>query len=90
MEQNFGGIGAIVGHELTHGFDNLGSRFDAKQDVRDWWSPHVSEEFHKRMQCIADLYSGFQIADSQVLVIGMVIVSVRAILTELPRPGGRL
>ena len=67
MEQNFGGIGAIVGHEITHGFDNLGSRFDADQNLRDWWTPHVAKEFHDRMRCIADLYSGFQIADSMVV-----------------------
>jgi putative endopeptidase len=67
MEQNFGSVGAVIGHEITHGFDNLGSRFDSEENVRDWWSPHVAEEFHKRMQCIADLYSGFQIADSQVV-----------------------
>jgi hypothetical protein len=43
MEQNFGGFGAIIGHEITHGFDNLGSQFDSDSNVRDWWSPLVAK-----------------------------------------------
>jgi predicted metalloendopeptidase len=39
MQVNFGGIGSIVGHEMTHGYDNLGARFDSDSNIRDWFSP---------------------------------------------------
>ncbi len=66
MQVNFGGIGSIVGHEMTHGYDNLGAHFDSNSNIRDWFSPASLEEFKKRMECIAALFSGFQIADTQV------------------------
>ena len=59
---NFGGIGMVIGHELTHGFDDQGSQFDAKGNLKDWWTPKDSEEFHQREACIADEYSGFSVA----------------------------
>jgi endothelin-converting enzyme/putative endopeptidase len=59
MAQNFGGIGAVIGHELTHGFDDQGRQFDADGNLRDWWTAKDSEEFKKRADCIADEYSGF-------------------------------
>jgi predicted metalloendopeptidase len=59
MAQNFGGIGAVIGHELTHGFDDQGRQFDADGNLRDWWTAKDAEEFKKRADCIADEYSGF-------------------------------
>ena len=49
---NFGAIGMVVGHELTHGFDDEGRQFDAEGNLRDWWSPAVSTEFDKRAACV--------------------------------------
>ena len=60
---NFGGIGAVIGHELTHGFDDVGRQFDAKGDLRDWWTPTDAREFDKRAQCIVDEYSSFKAVD---------------------------
>lgn len=60
---NFGGIGAVVGHELTHGFDDQGSRFDAEGNLRNWWSDTDRKEFDKRTGCIADEYSSFVAVD---------------------------
>jgi len=60
---NFGGIGAVIGHELTHGFDDQGRKFDATGDLRDWWTPTDATEFEKRASCIADEYSGFTAID---------------------------
>jgi endothelin-converting enzyme/putative endopeptidase len=56
---NFGAIGAVIGHELTHGFDDQGAKFDPDGNLRDWWSPQDLAEFQQRGQCLADEYSGF-------------------------------
>lgn len=61
---NFGGIGAVIGHELTHGFDDQGRQFDAKGDLRDWWTPVDAHEFEKRAQCVVDEYSSFKAVDN--------------------------
>jgi endothelin-converting enzyme/putative endopeptidase len=61
--QNFGGIGTFIGHELTHGFDDEGSQFDAQGNLRDWWTDQDKKEFQKRTQCVADQYSGFTAVD---------------------------
>ncbi|PYQ65432.1 MAG: M13 family peptidase [Acidobacteria bacterium] len=59
---NFGGIGAVIGHELTHGFDDQGRKFDLKGNLTDWWTETDAKEFEKRAACIADEYSGFTVA----------------------------
>jgi len=56
---NFGGIGAVIGHELTHGFDDQGRKFAANGDLSDWWTEADAKEFEKRAACIADEYSAF-------------------------------
>jgi len=60
---NFGGIGAVIGHELTHGFDDEGSQFDAQGNLRDWWTEQDKKEFEQRTQCVADQYSGYAAID---------------------------
>jgi putative endopeptidase len=59
MAVNFGGVGAVIGHELTHGFDDQGRQFDADGNLRDWWTKQDNEEFKKRVDCIANQYSQF-------------------------------
>lgn len=59
MAVNFGGIGAVIGHELTHGFDDQGRRFDADGNLRDWWTKQDADEFKTRADCIVDEYSKF-------------------------------
>jgi putative endopeptidase len=61
---NFGAIGAVIGHELTHGFDDQGSQFDAQGNLRDWWTEQDKKEFEKRTQCVANEYSGFTVVDN--------------------------
>jgi len=56
---NYGGIGVVIGHELTHGFDDQGSQFDKEGNFNSWWTPADRAEFDKRTQCISDEYSGF-------------------------------
>ncbi|HLI83732.1 MAG TPA: M13 family metallopeptidase [Bryobacteraceae bacterium] len=60
---NFGAIGAVIGHEMTHGFDDQGRKFDASGNLRDWWSPQDEKEFEKRAACVANEYSGFTAVD---------------------------
>ncbi|MGC2183680.1 MAG: M13 family metallopeptidase [Terriglobales bacterium] len=62
-EVNFAGIGAVIGHELTHGFDDQGRKFDGGGNLHDWWTAEDGKEFDRRAQCIADEYSGFDAAD---------------------------
>ena len=60
---NFGGIGVVIGHELTHGFDDQGSKFDANGNLSNWWTDADRAEFDKRTGCVADEYSGFVAVD---------------------------
>lgn len=59
---NFGGIGMVIGHELTHGFDDQGRQFDAKGNLQDWWTPEDAKEFERRDACIDEEYSKFEVA----------------------------
>lgn len=56
---NFGGIGVVIGHELTHGFDDQGSKFDPQGNLTNWWTDADRQEFEKRTGCVADEYSSF-------------------------------
>jgi endothelin-converting enzyme/putative endopeptidase len=56
---NFGAIGMVIGHELTHGFDDQGRQFDVKGNLRDWWTPADAKAFEERAACIDKQYSNF-------------------------------
>jgi putative endopeptidase len=56
---NFGAIGMVVGHELTHGFDDEGRQFDAAGNLSDWWSPAVGAEFDKRAACVEHQFDAY-------------------------------
>ncbi len=60
---NFGAIGAVIGHELSHGFDDSGRKFGADGNLKDWWTPADAKEFEQRASCIADQYSGYVAVD---------------------------
>jgi putative endopeptidase len=60
---NFGGIGAVIGHELTHGFDDQGSQFDAEGNLRDWWTASDKKQFEERTDCIKDQYANYVAID---------------------------
>ncbi|PYL31029.1 MAG: hypothetical protein DMF39_04270 [Verrucomicrobia bacterium] len=57
---NYGAIGAVIGHEMTHGFDDQGRQFDAKGNLRDWWTPKSAAEFKKRSGAIVQQYNEYQ------------------------------
>jgi putative endopeptidase len=60
---SYGGIGMVMGHELTHGFDDEGRRFDAKGNLREWWTPPVAQEFERRATCVATQFDGYVAID---------------------------
>jgi endothelin-converting enzyme/putative endopeptidase len=63
IAMNYGGIGSVIGHEMTHGFDDQGRKYDADGNLRDWWTPQDGAEFEKRAACIADEHSSFTAVD---------------------------
>ena len=60
---NYGNTGATIGHELTHGFDDEGRQFDAKGNLKDWWTKADAAEFEKRAACISNQYSQYVVID---------------------------
>ncbi len=60
---NFGAIGAVIGHELTHGFDDQGRQFDADGNLRDWWTAADAKAFEQRADCLVKEYGGFTAVD---------------------------
>jgi putative endopeptidase len=60
---NYGNTGATIGHELTHGFDDQGRQFDAKGNLKDWWTKQDAAKFVQRAACVSDQYSGYTVID---------------------------
>ena len=56
---NLGAVGGVVGHELTHGFDDQGRQFDPQGNLRDWWAPQDGKAFEERAACVANQYGGY-------------------------------
>jgi putative endopeptidase len=56
---NYGGIGAVIGHEITHGFDDQGAQFDAKGNLKNWWTPEDLKNFQDRGDCVAKQFDGY-------------------------------
>jgi neprilysin len=56
---NYGAIGSIIGHEITHGFDDEGRQFDANGNLVDWWQPDTKTAYLDKVRCIIDQYSNF-------------------------------
>ena len=62
---NFGGIGVVIGHEMTHGFDDQGAKYGPTGNVKDWWTAADKKNFEERTDCEATEYSGFKVAEGQ-------------------------
>ncbi|MEI9983744.1 MAG: M13-type metalloendopeptidase [Aliidongia sp.] len=58
---NYGSIGATIGHEMTHGFDDEGRQFDAQGNLKDWWSKDDARKFTARTSCLVAEYGGFDV-----------------------------
>src|SRR5690606_36466595 len=60
---NYGGIGAVIGHEIGHGFDDQGSKYDGDGNLRSWWTDEDRSAFEERGTKLADQYSGYEVVD---------------------------
>ena len=58
---NYGGMGAVIGHEISHGFDDQGSKFDGQGKLHEWWSPEDRKNFTERAGCIVDQFDGYEV-----------------------------
>jgi putative endopeptidase len=101
---NYGGMGAVIGHELTHGFDDQGSQYDAQGNLRDWWTPEDLQNFRARAECVERQFSAFvvqgDLRQNGKLVLGESIADLgglniarvafeRALARRNSRPGGQ-
>ncbi len=60
---NYGGIGSVIGHEMTHGFDDKGRKFDAKGNLRDWWTSEDAKNFDERAACVEKQFDSYVVQD---------------------------
>lgn len=60
---NYGAIGLVMGHELTHGFDDEGRQFDGDGNLKEWWTKKVGDEFDKRAKCVVDQFDAYVAVD---------------------------
>lgn len=67
---NFGGIGIVMGHEMTHGFDDKGRLFDKEGNLKNWWKDESIEEFHERTQCLIEQYNHYLIPEANMQLDG--------------------
>ncbi|KAL4717981.1 hypothetical protein ACJJTC_013020 [Scirpophaga incertulas] len=68
---NYGGIGVVIGHEITHGFDDKGRLFDSEGNLHRWWSDTSIEAFHRRAQCLIDQYSQYKVPEINMNIDGV-------------------
>ncbi|XP_008215920.1 neprilysin-4 isoform X1 [Nasonia vitripennis] len=68
---NYGGIGVVIGHEITHGFDNKGRLFDKDGNLHRWWSGNAIQEFDRRASCLVDQYGRFTVKEVEMSVDGV-------------------
>ena len=61
---NYGAIGAVIGHEMTHGFDDSGRQFDAQGNLRDWWTPEDAAKYKAAAQKVVDQFNGYTVVDN--------------------------
>ena len=64
--RNFGSIGSVLGHEMSHGFDDNGRQYDKRGELHDWWSEETVANYKKRSMCLADVFSSFTVAGRHV------------------------
>ena len=68
---NYGGIGVVIGHEVTHGFDDKGRQFDAHGNLKQWWRQEALDAFHNKSECMVDQYSSYVVPEVGLRVNGI-------------------
>jgi putative endopeptidase len=58
---NYGAIGSVIGHEITHGFDDQGAQFDPRGNLKNWWTPEDLKNFQERGECVAKQFDGYEV-----------------------------
>ena len=92
---NYGAIGSVIGHEMTHGFDDEGRQFDAKGNLRDWWTPEDEKNFNERAACVEKQFDNYTVEDglheNGKLVLGESIADLGGLnrLSRSPEDAGR-
>ncbi|XP_055336820.1 membrane metallo-endopeptidase-like 1 [Paramacrobiotus metropolitanus] len=71
MTMNFGGIGVVVGHEISHGFDDKGRQFNKFGNLEQWWPPETERHFEQKARCLIEQYNKYQLTDLNLTVNGM-------------------
>ncbi|VDP00663.1 unnamed protein product [Soboliphyme baturini] len=67
---NYGAMGAVIGHEITHGFDDQGSQYDKDGNLKDWWTAEALERFRERTKCIIEQYNNYTVPEIGINVNG--------------------
>jgi putative endopeptidase len=95
---NFGGVGMVMGHELTHGFDDEGRQFDAEGNLKDWWAKSVNTEFERRAECVQKQFDSYVVLGDahvngkltlgeNIADLGGIKLAYNALAAQPPAPG---
>lgn len=68
---NYGAIGQIIGHEITHGFDDMGRQFDENGNLKEWWDPNTREQFLEKANCIIEQYGNYTDSETNLRLNGV-------------------
>ena len=75
---NYGAIGFVMGHEITHGFDDQGSQYDKDGNLVEWWKQQTKEKFLKKAECIIKQYSNYTDKEVGLSVSFMALILLRS------------
>jgi membrane metallo-endopeptidase-like protein 1 len=68
---NYGGIGEVIGHEITHGFDDGGRQYDKDGNLIDWWEPETNRTFARKSQCLVEQYGNYTVPEIEMSLNGV-------------------
>lgn len=74
---NYASIGSIIGHEITHGFDDQGRQYDFDGNLANWWDPQTEKQFIEKVQCIINQYSNYTDPKTNLTVIFHIYMNIR-------------
>ena len=67
---NYGGIGTVIGHEITHGFDNVGRKYDKYGNLKQWWDQKIIDNFNEQARCMVNQYSSYVVPEANMTIKG--------------------